>query len=55
MVEIGLFPGQYWKSLDKKDKHKKKLSGAHYTGEFDKNKMGKRIRDINRLSLRKKP
>jgi len=54
MVEIGLSPGQYWKSLDRKDRPKKKLSGARYTGEVDKNKMGKRRRDINRLSLRKK-
>jgi len=54
MVEIGLSPGQYWKTLDRKDRPKKKLSGARYTGEVDKNKMGKRRRDINRLSLRKK-
>lgn len=54
MVEIGLSPGQYWKRLERKDKPKKKLSGARYTGEVDKNKMGKRRRDINRLSLRKK-
>ena len=54
MVEIGLSPGQYWKRLDQKEKPKKKLSGARYTGEVDVNKMGKRRRDINRLSLRKK-
>ena len=54
MVEIGLSPGQYWKRLDRKDRPKKKLSGARYTGEVDKGKMGKRRRDINRLSLRKK-
>jgi len=54
MVEIGLSPGQYWKSLDRKDRPKKKLSGARYTGEVDKNKMGKRRRDLNRLFLRKK-
>ncbi|GAH09978.1 unnamed protein product, partial [marine sediment metagenome] len=54
MVEIGLSPEQYWKRLDQKEKPKKKLSGARYTGEVDKNKMGKRRRDINRLSLRKK-
>jgi len=54
MVEIGLSPGQYWKRLDQKDKPKKKLSGARYTGEVDINKMGKRRRDINRLSLRKR-
>lgn len=54
MVEINLSPGQYWRKLDRKDKPKKKLSGARYTGEVDKSKMGKRRRDINRLSLRKK-
>ncbi len=54
MVEIGLSPEQYWKRLDRKDRPKKKLSGARYTGEVDKGKMGKRRRDINRLSLRKK-
>ena len=54
MVETGLSPGQYWKRLDQKDKPKKKLSGARYTGEVDIDKMGKRRRDINRLSLRKK-
>jgi len=54
MVEVNLSPRQYWKSLDKPDRPKKKLDGARYTGEVDKNKMGKRRRDINRLSLRKK-
>lgn len=54
MIEIGLSPEQYWKRLDGKDRPKKKLSGARYTGEVDVNKMGKRRRDINRLSLRKK-
>ena len=54
MVEINLSPEQYWKRLDRKEKPKKKLSGARYTGEVDKDKMGKRRRDINRLSLRKK-
>ena len=54
MVEINLSPGQYWKRLDKPDRPKKKLDGGRYTGEVDKNKMGKRRRDINRLSLRKK-
>ena len=54
MVEIDLSPGQYWKRLDRPDRPKKKLSGARYTGEVDKSKMGKRRRDINRLSLRKK-
>jgi len=54
MVEIGLSPEQYWKRLDRKDGPKKKLSGARYNGEVDKDKMGKRRRDINRLSVRKK-
>jgi len=54
MVEVNLSPGQYWKRLDRSYRPKKKLSGARYTGEVDKNKMGKRRRDINRLSLRKK-
>ncbi|HUU40888.1 MAG TPA: IS1182 family transposase [Desulfatiglandales bacterium] len=54
MVEVNLSPGQYWKRLDQKDRPKKKLDGGRYTGEVDKNKMGKRRRDINRLSLRKK-
>ena len=54
MVEIGLSPEQYWKRLDRKDSPKKKLSGARYNGEVDKDKMGKRRRDINRLSARKK-
>ena len=53
MVEINLSPGQYWKRLDQKDKPKKKLDGGRYTGEVDKDKMGKRRRDINRLSVRK--
>jgi len=53
MVEVNLSPEKYWKKLDQK-KPKKKLSGARYTGEVDKSKMGKRRRDINRLSLRKK-
>lgn len=54
MDEINLSPGQYWKRLDRKDRPKKKLVGGRYTGKVDKNKMGKRRRDINRLSLRKK-
>ena len=54
MVEINLSPGQYWKRLDKPERPKKKLVGGRYAGEVDKNKMGKRTRDINRLSLRKK-
>ena len=47
-------PEQYLGKLNRKDKPKKKLGGACYTGEVDRNKMGKRIRDINRLSARKK-
>ncbi len=54
MVEINLSPGQYWKKLDQKEKPKKKLVGRRFGGEVDKDKMGKRTRDINRLSLRKK-
>lgn len=54
MVEINLSPEQYQKKLNRKDKPKKKLSGARYTGEVDRNKMGKRRRDINRLSARKR-
>jgi len=54
MVEINLSPRQYWKRLDRSYRLKKKLNGARYAGEVDKNKMGKRRRDINRLSSRKK-
>jgi len=54
MVEVNLSPGQYWKSLDRSYRPKKKLVGGRFAGEVDKNKMGKRARDINRLSLRKK-
>ena len=54
MVEIGLSPEQYWKRLDRTDRPKKKLVGDRFAREVDKNKMGKRTRDINRLSLRKK-
>jgi len=54
MVETRLTPGQYWKRLEE-EKPKKKLSGARYNGEVDKDKMGKRRRDINRLSVRVNP
>jgi len=54
LVEINLSPGQYWKRLDRPERPKKKLVGERFTGKVDKNKMGKRRRDINRLSLRKK-
>lgn len=54
MIEINLSPGQYWKRLDGQEKPKKKLVGKRFGGKIDKDKMGKRTRDINRLSLRKK-
>jgi len=54
MVETRLTPGQYWKKLDEKEKPKKKLVGRRFGGKVDKYKMGKRTRDINRLSARKK-
>jgi transposase len=53
MVETHLSPGQYWKKLEE-GKPKKKLVGRRFGGKVDKDKMGKRTRDINRLSLRKK-
>jgi len=54
LVEINLSPEDYWNKLDQKEKPKKKLAGSHFTGKVDRNKMGKRRRDINRTSLRKK-
>ena len=54
LVEINLSPEEYWKRLDRSERPKKKLVGERFTGKVDKNKMGKRRRDINRLSLRKK-
>ena len=54
LVEINLSPEEYWKRLDRSEKPKKKLVGDRFTGKVDKNKMGKRRRDINRTSLRKK-
>jgi len=53
MVETRISPGQYWKRLEE-DRPKKKLVGRRFGGKVDKDKMGKRTRDINRLSLRKK-
>jgi transposase len=54
LVDIDLSPEDYWKKLDQKEKPKKKLTGKQFTGEVDKNKIGKRRRDENRTSLRKK-
>ena len=54
LVEVNLSPEEYWKKLDGKEKPKKKLVGQHFTGQFDKDKIGKRRRDANRASLRKK-
>ena len=54
LVEINLSPEEYWKRLDRPERPKKKLVGERFTGKVDKNKMGKRRRDINRISLRKK-
>lgn len=54
LIEIELSPEEYWKKLDSNKKPKKKLVGQHFTGQFDKDKIGKRRRDQNRASLRKK-
>ena len=54
LVEINISLEQYWKQLDKGQKPKKILAGDFFTGEVDKNKMGKRRRDVNRVSIRKK-
>lgn len=54
LVEVNISPEQYWKQLDKKEKPKNKLAGKLFTGEVVKNKIGKRRRDINRTSIRKK-
>jgi len=54
LVDINLSPEDYWKRLDQQEKPKKKLIGSHFTGKVDKNKIGKRRRDANRVSLRKK-
>ena len=54
LVEVNISPEQYWKQLDKNQKPKKILAGDFFTGEVDKNKIGKRRRDTNRISIRKK-
>ncbi len=55
MVMVNLTPEDYWKKLDAYEKRpEKKRAGRGFTGEIDKDKMGKRRRDINRTSLRKK-
>lgn len=54
LMEVNISPEQYWKQLNKGQKPKKILAGDFFTGEVDKNKMGKRRRDVNRVSLRKK-
>ena len=54
LVDISLSPEDYWKRLDKSEKPKKKLIGNNFTGKVDKNKIGKRRRDANRVSFRKK-
>jgi transposase len=54
LVEVNLSPEDYWTKLDQKEKPKKKLTGKQFTGKVDKNKIGKRRRDENRTSLRKK-
>jgi hypothetical protein len=55
LIEVNLSPEEYWKRLDQPEKRpEKKRVGRCFTGEVDKNKMGKRRRDINRTSLRKK-
>lgn len=54
LVEVNLSLEDYWTKLDQKEKPKKKLTGKQFTGKVDKNKIGKRRRDENRTSLRKK-
>jgi len=54
LVDISLSPEDYWKRLDKSEKPKKKLIGNNFTGKVDKNKMGKRRRNINGTNLKKK-
>jgi len=55
MIRVNLTPEDYWKKLDVYEKRpEKKRGGRGFTGEVDKDKMGKRRRDINRTSLRKK-
>lgn len=54
LVDVNLSPEEYWKRLDQSKKPEKKQVGRCFTGKVDKNKMGKRRRNINRTSLRKK-
>lgn len=55
LVKVNLTPEDYWKKLDRYEKRpEKKRVGRGFTGKVDKDKMGKRRRDINRTSLRKK-
>jgi hypothetical protein len=55
MIMVNLSPEDYWKKLDVYEKRpEKKRGGRGFTGTVDKDKMGKRRRDINRTSLRKK-
>lgn len=55
MIRVALSPQDYWKKLDVYEKRpEKKRAGRGFTGEIDKDKMGKRRKDINRASLRKK-
>ena len=54
LVEINLSPEDYWKKLDWSKRPEKKRAGRCFTGKVDKDKMGKRRRDINRTSIRKK-
>ena len=55
LVDIKLSPEDYWKNLDRHEKRpEKKTVGRGFTGKVDKNKMGKRKRDINRTSIRKR-
>jgi len=55
LVKVNLSPEDYWKRLDRHEKRpEKKRSGRGFTGKVDRGKMGKRRRDINRTSLRKR-
>ncbi len=55
LVKVNLTPQDYWKRLDRHEKRpEKKRSGRGFTGKVDRDKMGKRRRDINRTSLRNK-
>lgn len=55
MIRVNLSPEDYWKKLEANEKRpQKKRGGRGFTGKVDKDKMGKRRRDINRISLRKK-